>query len=536
LALRESEERQCEIETLKLQLEKEKASLEARVAERTKELSEAKEAAESAGTKLKASEVKFRDLVSRSLVGIFQTTPEGIILEANPAILKAMGFESVEQLNLVGLTNLYVDPADRQRFVSAIARGPVSDFETRFRRADGQIVDVSLSGKLVHDDSGKLLYIEGTFEDITDYKKAEQARREAEGMFKTLVENLDVGVYRNTGGPQGRLIHANPAGARIFGYDSVESVMQVPVTDLYANAEERKLFLAEIAEKGSVRNKVLRCRRKDGTPFWASLTATAHVDAEGHVDWMDGIIEDITERRQMEEELENSQRRLADIIEFLPDAVMVIDAEGRITAWNRAMEKMTGIKAEAMLGKGDYEYAVPFYGNRRPILIDLVLQPLEEVIARYAHLQREGDTLRGQGHITGLPGGELFFSGHATALRDTSGKIIGAIETVRDVTERKRFEDELARARDAAESANRAKSAFLAMMSHEIRTPMNAIIGMSSLLLDSSLSAQQRDFVQTIRNSGESLLVIINDILDFSKIEAGKLELENQVFDLRECV
>jgi PAS domain S-box-containing protein len=312
--------------------------------------------------------------------------------------------------------------------------------------------------------------------------------------------------------------------------------MQVPVADTYQNAEERKMFIAEITEKGSVRNKLLHLHRKDGTLIWASLTATAHFDTKGDIDWMDGILEDITERKHVEEELNNSRRRLADIIEFLPDAVMVIDAEGKITSWNRAMEVMTGVKAADILGKGNYEYAIPFYGERRPILIDLVTKPVEEVVAKYTHLQRHGDTLRGQGHITGLPGGEMFFSGHAAALRDLSGKIVGAIETVRDVTERKRFEDELARAKDAAESANRAKSAFLAMMSHEIRTPMNAIIGMSSLLLDSSLSAQQRDFVQTIRNSGESLLTIINDILDFSKIEAGRMELEESPFDVRECV
>ena len=295
--------------------------------------------------------------------------------------------------------------------------------------------------------------------------------------------------------------------------------------------------MREITEKGSVRDKLFRLRRKDGTPILGFLNGHRPFRyKEEMIDWIDGILEDVTERKQVEEELKNSQRRLADIINFLPDAVMVIDAEGKVTSWNRAIEKMTGVKAADILGKGNHEHAIPFYGERRPILIDLVMEPVEEVLAKYAHLQRDGDTLLGQGHITNLPGGELYFVGHATALRDSTGKIVGAIETVRDVTERKRFEDELARAKDAAESANRAKSAFLAMMSHEIRTPMNAIIGMSSLLLDSSLNAQQRDFVQTIRNSGESLLIIINDILDFSKIEAGRMELEASPFDVRECV
>jgi PAS domain S-box-containing protein len=233
---------------------------------------------------------------------------------------------------------------------------------------------------------------------------------------------------------------------------------------------------------------------------------------------------------------QETQRRLTDIIDFLPDATLVIGRDGRVIAWNKAIEAMTGISSGQMLGKGNYEYAIPFYGERRPILIDLVYGSQEEVEQGYGQLQRYGSTLVGEAFVPGLQGGGRCLLATASLLRDARDNPVGAIEIIRDITDRKRAEEELRQAKEAAEAATQAKSAFLAMMSHEIRTPMNAIIGMSGLLMDTELTPDQRDLAETIRNSGDALLTIIDDILDFSKIEAGKMALEQRPFDLRACV
>ncbi len=140
---------------------------------------------------------------------------------------------------------------------------------------------------------------------------------------------------------------------------------------------------------------------------------------------------------------QETQRRLTDIINFLPDATLVIDSDGKVIAWNQAIEEMTGITAQEMLGKSDYEYALPFYGERRPILIDLVFKPQEELEQKYAQIQRHGSTLVGETYVPLLRGGARYLLGTASVLRDFNGNAVGAIEIIRDISDRKRAEQEL---------------------------------------------------------------------------------------------
>jgi PAS domain S-box-containing protein len=215
----------------------------------------------------------------------------------------------------------------------------------------------------------------------------------------------------------------------------------------------------------------------------------------------------------------------------------VVDNQGRVVAWNRAIEELTGVRTEDMLGKGDFDYAIPFYGERRPSLIDLVRNWDESYKKTYPTLRRAENQLVSEETYHPLLGKKgIYLAAVARALYDSEGAPAGAIETVRDISERKKAEEELKKAKETAEEANRAKGEFLANMSHEIRTPMNSVIGMTSLMLATDLDREQQEFVETIRSSGDSLLTIINDILDFSKVEAGMLELELRPFNLRDCV
>ncbi len=143
------------------------------------------------------------------------------------------------------------------------------------------------------------------------------------------------------------------------------------------------------------------------------------------------------------EQIRESERRLADIINFLPDSTFVINSEGQVIAWNKAMEEMTKIKAADMLGKGDYEYAMPFYGERRPIVINLAMMPDNEFVANYQNVRRHGDALLAEVFASSLGKGGRYVFTAASALRNSNGEIVGAIEIVRDITEQKLADDAL---------------------------------------------------------------------------------------------
>ncbi|HEY1805125.1 MAG TPA: ATP-binding protein [Terracidiphilus sp.] len=212
------------------------------------------------------------------------------------------------------------------------------------------------------------------------------------------------------------------------------------------------------------------------------------------------------------------------IIDSLPDLIYVKDTNSRFVLANRAIRNyMTGSPEHSLLGLDDSSFypkaqAESFYNDEQK-----VMRTGEQLVSQ-AELAQDKD------------GQDKWLLTTKVPFRDESGKIVGIIGIGRDVTLQKRSELEAVNARIQAEAASRTKSEFLANMSHEIRTPLNGVIGMTDLALDTDLTAEQRDYLETVKLSADSLLNVINDILDFSKIEAGKIDLESIEFDARECI
>lgn len=267
--------------------------------------------------------------------------------------------------------------------------------------------------------------------------------------YRALAENSHDIIYRMSV-PDGRYEYVNSACREVTGY-SPEEVMDNPhlfEEIVHPDGKENfmenraKLFAGDLPPSCEY-----RIVHTSGETRWLKQRNTLVREEAGRLVAIDGAITDITEQKLAEELLKSSERQLTDIINFLPDAAFAIDREGNVIAWNHAIEKMTGVRAADILGKGNYEYSVPFYGDRRPILIDLVSEDLWKIEDRYTNVKREGTVLVAEAFVPGTyqgKGADLW--GIAAPLYDTSGNITGAIESIRDVRDRKMAEDALSQA------------------------------------------------------------------------------------------
>ena len=233
--------------------------------------------------------------------------------------------------------------------------------------------------------------------------------------------------------------------------------------------------------------------------------------------------QDITERTRAEQALRASEERLSLIVDNALDAVITMDAHGRIASWNKQAELTFGWSHRAVIGRQLSEVIVPPQHR----------EAHEKGLRRFLQTGQPGKMLNRRTETTAVDqtGHEFPIEIAITAVDLEGTTMFNAF--VRDIASRIQASSELKRAKEEAEAAAQAKSLFLANMSHEIRTPLNAIVGLSDLLLDSDLNPQQQEHLYMVRRSGDALLSIINDILDFSKIDAGKMELEQSDFYLR---
>jgi len=394
-------------------------------------------------------------------------------------------------------------------------------FECEFRVTwpDGTLHVVANRGE-VYREEGKPVRIIGVAWDVTDRKRMEDALIEERQLLRTLMDNVPDMIYFKD--RESRFIRISKAHAKVFGLSDPAQAIGKTDFDFFGDQHARQAFAdeQEIMRSGQpVLAKEERETWPDGRETWALSTKLPWRDTNGNIIGTFGLSLDITDRKRAERQLEERTAYLNALVENSPVAIVVVDAENRVQHCNPAFERLFLYREREIVGSN---------------INDLVAPPqLREEAHQYTGHVAEGEYVHGTAVRRRSDGSLLDVEIYGVPLK-LGDRFVGSFGLYQDITERKRAQEELERAKEAAEAGSRAKSEFLANMSHEIRTPMNGVLGMIELALDTELTAEQREYLGMVKSSADALLTVLNDILDFSKIEAGKLDLDPIAFKLRD--
>ena len=363
-------------------------------------------------------------------------------------------------------------------------------------------------------------------------KRAEEALRESEERFRGAFENAAVGIALCD--IEGHFLRVNQRFCGIVGYTHEELVgknyKDITHPDDLISDPERITLLVRGDLPGYSREK--RYIRKDGSLVWAALSASVlERDPAGRPVNTIVIIQDISERKRLEAELSQAHARLELAVRGADISILELNMPDGVLENGRLEFVSVGDHTGGRWSGYDRSEWPTDHASVMAFLHPDDRERVERAIRAYLSGQTREYMVECRGRRK--DGSYHWFLTRGVAVRDAQGRAIRFMTASIDITDRKRAEEELRQAKEAAEAANRAKDEFLANVSHEIRTPMNAILGMTELALDTPLTEDQRQCLKTVKSAADNLLGIINDMLDFSKIEAGKLELDPADFALR---
>jgi PAS domain S-box-containing protein len=480
---------------------------------------------------------RYRAVFKAAREAVYFRDPDGRLQEINQAGLDLFGYSRKEMAGLQ-VRDTYENPADFKQLQRELGeKGAVKDFEARLIRKDGKVMDCLITAFEVRDDQGRLIGFQGILQDISGQK---QARRELEishQRFSDLAELTGEWIWEVD--PAGNYTFSNSQVEKILGYKEGE-ILGRPIYDFFHPREREELQVAAfkvMVDRQPFKEFVYRSLHRSGGLRWLSTNGLPLFDGEGKFGGYRGSNRDVTSWVQAREALVAANEMADYIRRVVPSGLFTVDTHRRVTSWNDQAAQITGYGPEEILGQECRLFALSPCEEHCGLLSPEIPKPIH---GRECTIRRKDGAIR-------------FIRKNVNLLKDMTGTVIGGIESFEDMTEHKEALEALQRAKEEevslnrelseaieraqhmavqAEAANASKSQFLANMSHEIRTPMNGIIGFSSLLLETPLTDEQREYVEIITASGSQLLNLLNDILDFSKIEAGKMTVEQAPFDL----
>ena len=392
-----------------------------------------------------------------------------------------------------------------------------------------------------------------------EWKRADDALRESEEFSSSLLDNAGTQVVVIN--PDTSIRYVNRSWEELNGWRLAEVIgMKAPYPWWPEESREESMAgFKEIFREKKAGSGEIVAQKRNGKYYWIEMNWVP-VLRDGEIDYLLVTALEVTQRKEMEKALQESEEKYRRVIETSKDTILIVNTKGNIQFANNAVVELTGYSVEESYGMSLRDFVLPEYWSAaymkfRQAKNGKVISHFETVIkrkdGRIVCVEVAGHAILIDGKVTGVQvvardiserkRMENELKAHRDHLEELVHERTAALTTVNaqlqdELTEREKIEQALRKAKDDADIANRAKSEFVARMSHEIRTPIHGVMGTLDLVLDNKLEREQRQYLGMARSSAETLLGVINDILDFSKIEAGKLEMECIDFDLQDTL
>ncbi|MFM7102639.1 MAG: PAS domain S-box protein, partial [Verrucomicrobiota bacterium] len=476
---------------------------------------------------LRDSETFYQALVESLPMNIFRKNLRGEFTFVNGRFCATLGHPAAA---ILGRTDVDFFPPDLAAQYQADDRRVLDTgevFETTEENVtpDGHRHSFHVIKTPLLDAAGNRVGTQAIFWEVTRERRALEDLAHERDLLRALLEYAPDAIYFKDA--SSRILRASRAFAEKVGVRDPAELTGRTDHDLFtpehadrARADEERI----VATGEPIDNQTERETWPDGRVTWALTSKLPLRDPRGRVIGTFGISRDITDLKRAQEKLERAEAKYRSIVENVVDGIFQTTPDGRYLEANLALARIYGF--------GSVEQLVT---ERTDLQRQLYVDP--ERRREFGRMLQEHDQIENfESQVYRKDGEVIWISENARAVRDEQGRLLYYEGTVEDITERKKAQAAIAAARDVALESARAKAQFLAIMSHELRTPMNGVLGMTRLLLDTPLTAEQRDYAETQESSAQALLTILDDILDFSKIESGKVEFARQEFDLREML
>jgi|GEM_PF-913351 PAS domain S-box-containing protein len=411
---------------------------------------------------LRLNEERYHSLVKTLKTGVFRSTHElpGRFIWANPAFLSMFGYGSLKDLLKITTADIIADHQDLRSIFEELDTSGFARLEKiRLEKADGAPFWASITMEVKRKEDGTSPWVDGTVENITERVRAGEELKRTQSRLGELLNAVTTYSLFATD-PEGILTMFNTGSEQMLGYRAEDLIgretpllfLQTPEPAARGSPPEQEgesrlnNFAAFIsgAKANGCDEREWTCVRKDGVQIPVDLTLTVMHNEDRIITGYLGVAQEISDRKRLEEAFRYDTLQMSGVIYNLPDPTFAIDRTGRVIAWNRAIEDMSNTRAVDILGKGDYAYAVPFYGDRRPMLADLIFSTDTEIEQQgYYDIRRSGNSITAETCLMNPGGGELVLRGIAAPIYDDTGEIAGAIESITDITDVRKRESEL---------------------------------------------------------------------------------------------